>query len=205
MSPYCQVNRLLTFEAGRLAQLHQLDVLEDRKALADFQKKLRSRLWEKFSCRYDGGLPLKVKKFGTLRKKDFTITKLIYQSRPGIFVTSLLYEPAGKGPFPAVLQMHGHNREGKFAVNSPWSLLFDARTVNFNAVSPFAKFLPGAIYSLALSIAGCLQWGDVSLAAALGHGTADFVSPRTSDGTPLSKAEIQTMKKETAQVRKKLV
>ena len=117
MSPYCQVNRLLTFEAGRLAQLHQLDVLEDRKALEDFQKKLRARLWEKFGCRYDAGLPLKVKKFGTLRQKGFTITKLIYQSRPGIFVTALLYEPAGKGPFPAVLQMHGHNKEGKFGVN----------------------------------------------------------------------------------------
>lgn len=117
MSPYCQVNRLLTFEAGRLAQLNQLDVLEDRKALADFQEKLRSRLWKKFGCSYDPGLPLKVKKFGTIRKKDFTVTKLIYQSRPGIFVTALLYVPAGKGPFPAVIQMHGHNKEGKFGIN----------------------------------------------------------------------------------------
>ena len=91
-------------------QLYQQDVLEDRKSLDFFQKKLRTILWEKFGCRYDGGLPLKVKQYGTLRKKDFTITKLIYQSRPGIFVTALLYEPAGKGPFPAVLQMHGHNK-----------------------------------------------------------------------------------------------
>ena len=117
MSPYCQVNRLLTFEAGRLAQLHQLDVMKDRKALAEFQTGLRARLWEKFGCRYDSTLPLKVKKFGTVRKKDFSITKLIYQSRPGIFVTALLYVPSGRGPFPAVLQMHGHNPEGKFGEN----------------------------------------------------------------------------------------
>ena len=91
------------------------------------------------------------------------------------------------------------------AVNSPWSLLFDARTVDFKAVSPFVKFLPGAIYSLALSIPGFLQWGDVSLAAALGHGTVDFVSPRTSDGTELSKAEIRQMKTETARIQGKLV
>ena len=117
MSPYCQVNRLLTFEAGRLAQLHQLDIMKDRKALSVFQAGLRARLWEKFGCRYDSTLPLKVKRFGNIREKDFTITKLIYQSRPGIFVTALLYVPSGKGPFPAVIQMHGHNPEGKFGVN----------------------------------------------------------------------------------------
>ena len=117
MSPYCQVNRLLTFEAGRLSHLHQLDILEDRKTLEKFQKDLRARLWEKFGCRYDEKLPLSVKTFGKRKGKGYTITKLIYQSRPGIFVTALLYEPAGKGPFPAVLQMHGHNPEGKFGVN----------------------------------------------------------------------------------------
>jgi hypothetical protein len=91
------------------------------------------------------------------------------------------------------------------AVNSPGSLLFDARTVDFCAVSPFVKFLPGAIYSLALSIPGFLQWGDVSLAAALGHGKVNFVSPRTSDGSLYSKAEVQRMKKEIIQTAGKLV
>lgn len=117
MSPNCQVNRFLMFEAGRLAQLHQLDLIEDRGTLEKFQKGLRARLWEKFGCRYDGELPLEVKTFGKVKEKGFTVTKLIYQSRPGIFVTALLYEPSGKGPFPAVLQMHGHNPEGKFGLN----------------------------------------------------------------------------------------
>ena len=117
MSKYCQVNRLLTFEAGRLAQLNQLDVVDNAADLRKFQKKLRGILWKKFGCVYDPSLPLKVKKFGVIRKKDFTVTKLIYQGRPGIFVTALLYVPAGKGPFPAVIQMHGHNPEGKFGIN----------------------------------------------------------------------------------------
>lgn len=117
MSKYCQVNRLLTFEAGRLAQLNQLDVVDDAASLRKFQEKLRGILWKKFGCVYDPSLPLKVKKFGVIRKKDFTVTKLIYQSRPGIFVTALLYVPAGKGPFPGVIQMHGHNPEGKFGIN----------------------------------------------------------------------------------------
>ena len=117
LSPRCQVNRLLTFEAGRLARLHQLDLFDDQKSLSFFQDQLRSRLWDKFGCTYDRSLPLEVKEFGTIREKDYSITKLIYQSRPGIFVTALLYIPAGEGPFPAVLQMHGHNAEGKFGEN----------------------------------------------------------------------------------------
>lgn len=117
MSGHCQVNRLLTFEAGRLAQLHQLDVIGNRQQLHRFQTGLRKKLWKKFGCRYDRNLPLEIREFGTIRQKDFSVTKLIYQSRPGLFVTSLLYVPSGKGPFPAVLQMHGHNPEGKFGVN----------------------------------------------------------------------------------------
>ena len=117
MSPDCQVNRFLRFEAGRLACLHQLDVIADETRLRSFQRGLRAKLWRKFGCRYDGSLPLEVREFGTIRKPDFSITKLIYQSRPGIFVTALLYVPSGKGPFPGVIQMHGHNPEGKFAHN----------------------------------------------------------------------------------------
>ena len=90
------------------------------------------------------------------------------------------------------------------AADSPGSLLFDARTVDFAAKSPFDKFLPGAIYSLALSIPGFLKWGDISLLAALGHAPVEFVFPRTSDGTPLSPAEVRSLKKEISQVRGKL-
>ncbi len=116
MSAHCQVNRLLTFEAGRLAQLNQLDVIKDPAQLRKFQRGLRKKLWQKFGCTYDGSLPLEVKEFGTIKEKDYTIVKMVYQSRPGIFVTSLLHIPQGVGPFPAVLLMHGHNPEGKFAV-----------------------------------------------------------------------------------------
>ncbi len=117
LSPDCQVNRLLRFEAGRLARIHQLDVIPDRQTLSRFQRNLRKKLWQKFGCTYDPQLPLKVREFGTIHQTDFSVTKLIYQSRPGIFVTALLYVPSGKGPFPAVIQMHGHNPEGKFGVN----------------------------------------------------------------------------------------
>ncbi len=115
MSAHCQVNRLISFEAGNLSRLHQLDVIHDRESLRKFQNQLRLRLWKIFGCRYDHSLPLDVKEFGKIRRNGFTITKLIYQGRPGIFVTALLYVPDRKGPFPAVLLMHGHNPMGKFA------------------------------------------------------------------------------------------
>ncbi len=117
MSPHCQVNRLLTFEAGRLAQLHQLDVFRDMASLRRFQKRMRAKLWEIFGVKYDRDLPLDVKEYGVVGKDGFSIRKLTYQSQPGVHVTALLYVPEGKGPFPAVIQMHGHNKEGKFGVN----------------------------------------------------------------------------------------
>ncbi len=115
MSDYCQVNRLISFEAGNLARLHQLDEIRDMASLRQFQSRLRSRLWKVFGCRYDHALPLAVREFGKIRRDGFTVTKLIYQGRPGIFVTALLFVPEGKGTFPAVLLMHGHNPTGKFA------------------------------------------------------------------------------------------
>ncbi len=117
MSENCQVTRFLKFEAGRLARLNQLDVFSSIADLRRFQKSLRRKLWRKFGCTYDNSLPLEVKELGTIQEEGFRITKLIYQSRPGISVTALLYVPEGKGPFPAVIQMHGHNPEGKFGVN----------------------------------------------------------------------------------------
>ena len=117
MSEFCQVNRFLRFQAGRLAQIHHLDEMKDLKTLKKFQKNLRQKIWEKTGVSYDNTLPLDVQEFGKIKKDGYTITKLIYQSRPGIYVTALLYMPDGKGPFPAVLQMHGHNPEGKFGTN----------------------------------------------------------------------------------------
>ena len=120
MSPDCPVNRLLQMEAGKLAALNQLDIIENREDLQKFQKDLRKKIWKKLGTVYDGKLPLKTRYFGTCPQEGFTIRKLMYQSQEGIFVTALLYIPAGEGPFPAVLLMHGHNAEGKFAANNQY-------------------------------------------------------------------------------------
>ena len=50
-----------------------------------------------------------------------------------------------------------------------------------------------------------LEDSQLSLAAALGGGTAEFTSPRTSDGSVLTPAEVRNFRKELAAVRKKLI
>ena len=114
-SPQCPVNLMLAGDAARLSRVSQLDPPQDRAALRRFQKKLRAALWEKLGTVYDGSLPLDMREFGTVTRPGFTIRKVLYQSRPDVYVTALLYVPDGEGPFPAVIHMHGHNKEGKFA------------------------------------------------------------------------------------------
>ena len=110
----CPVTRQMRTEAARLERINQFDPPHNMKELKVFQKNLRAKIWEKLSVKYDPKVPLKPEFLGDVPKDGFTIRKVIYQSRPGIYVTALLYVPNGKGPFPAVIHMHGHHAEGKF-------------------------------------------------------------------------------------------
>lgn len=56
---------------------------------------------------------LKAVTTGCVRRKAYTIEKVIYESRPGFKVTANLYVPRGQGPFPAVLGPCGHTQDGK--------------------------------------------------------------------------------------------
>jgi dienelactone hydrolase len=60
--------------------------------------------------------PLNLRVTGTLDRDDYTIEKLVYESRPGFPVTANLYLPKhGEPPRPAVLGTCGHALEGKAA------------------------------------------------------------------------------------------
>jgi dienelactone hydrolase len=52
---------------------------------------------------------LKPQILGTLDRDGYRIEKLIFQSRPDVWVTSNVYVPAGDGKRPAVLAVHGHH------------------------------------------------------------------------------------------------
>lgn len=76
---------------------------------------LRKTIWEKLGVKYDPELPLDSREYGTVRMKGYSVRKITYQSRRGFHVTANLYVPDGKGPFPGVINMHGHWQQGKIA------------------------------------------------------------------------------------------
>lgn len=86
------------------------------KSLAEWQQRkeeLRKRLLESW-----GGFPaekcdLAPKKLGELKRDGYRVEKLIFQTRPGIWMTANAYVPDGDGKRPAVLAVHGHWRGAK--------------------------------------------------------------------------------------------
>jgi hypothetical protein len=51
---------------------------------------------------------------GVLHRDGYRIEKIIFESRPGFYVTALAYVPTDKHPpFPAVLRPLGHYPGGK--------------------------------------------------------------------------------------------
>jgi hypothetical protein len=57
--------------------------------------------------------PLNPSIFGEIKRADYTVSKVYFESLPGFFVTGNLYRPAGPGPFPAILSPHGHWAYGR--------------------------------------------------------------------------------------------
>jgi dienelactone hydrolase len=64
---------------------------------------------------------LKPEIFGEIKRNDYSVAKVYFESLPGFFVTGNLYRPPGEGPFPAILSPHGHWAYGRLentALNS---------------------------------------------------------------------------------------
>jgi dienelactone hydrolase len=67
-----------------------------------------------------GGLPertpLQTHTLGTFERPGYRVQKIVYQSRPGLYVPANLYLPAsGTPPYPGVLFQMGHSLNGKAA------------------------------------------------------------------------------------------
>jgi hypothetical protein len=81
-----------------------------------------ARRWQaarrEFFLRQLDGLPPRPKHVsaqvtGTLAGPGFRVEKVVFESRPGLHVTGLLYLPTSKPPYPAVLMACGHADVGK--------------------------------------------------------------------------------------------
>ncbi|MBI2842242.1 MAG: acetylxylan esterase, partial [Armatimonadetes bacterium] len=73
--------------------------------------------------------PLHPVVFGSLDRGDYIVEKVYLQSYPGVFVTGNLYRPKGEGPFPGVLNPHGHWNAGRLEDSSDCSVA--GRCINF--------------------------------------------------------------------------
>lgn len=66
--------------------------------------------------------PLNARIFGKIDHGDYTVEKAYFESYPGFYCTGNLYRPKGKGPFPGVLNTHGHWADGRFVDNESSSI-----------------------------------------------------------------------------------
>ena len=101
-------------EADRLAD-DSWDHLTSPEAVRALQAKLRVKGLASF-----GGLPertpLNARTTGVIQRKGYKIEKIVFESRPGYFVTGHLFipdSPAFKPPYPAIFVPCGHSAEGK--------------------------------------------------------------------------------------------
>ena len=73
------------------------------------RQRLREAMFAAMGPMPDKPCPLEAKVLGTLKREGYRIEKLVFQSRPDVWVTASAYVPEqAKGKVPAVLAVHGH-------------------------------------------------------------------------------------------------
>lgn len=75
--------------------------------------------------------PLNARVFGKVERDGYSIEKVWFETYPGFYLAGNLYRPLGKGkgPFPAVLNPHGHWSNGRMANEKDGSIA--GRCINF--------------------------------------------------------------------------
>jgi dienelactone hydrolase len=74
---------------------------------------------------------LKAEIFGRIERDGYTVEKVYIQTYPGFYLAGNLYRPLGQGdgPFPGILNPHGHWKEGRLEDSAVGSVA--ARCINF--------------------------------------------------------------------------
>jgi dienelactone hydrolase len=80
-----------------------------RKVWEARRAKLREAMFAAMGPFPEKPCPLEPREVGIIKREGYRIEKLLFQSRPGVWVTASAYVPEGvKGKVPAVLAVHGH-------------------------------------------------------------------------------------------------
>ncbi len=89
--------------------------IKNKEELSEYTDKMRQGFIESLGgIPYDKSLPLNAKTVGIIKEEGLTIEKIIFESRPKVYVTANLYIPEKrKNPCGAVLFQLGHSAKGK--------------------------------------------------------------------------------------------
>jgi dienelactone hydrolase len=80
-----------------------------RKVWLERRTRLRDQIFKAMGPIPPQPCPLEAKELGTLKRMGYRIEKLLFQSRPDVWVTATAYVPEPlSGKVPAVLAVHGH-------------------------------------------------------------------------------------------------
>jgi dienelactone hydrolase len=91
--------------------------LKTPEEVAAYQKRMREFFVEQLGG-FPERTPLDARVVERMDRDGYRIEKVIYQSRPRLYVTALLYLPDAKPPYPGVLVPCGHSGNGK--ANEPY-------------------------------------------------------------------------------------
>ncbi len=103
----------LRLEAQALSATHRLPA-----SVAEWQQRadtLRAELNRRFRLEEESAGPLEPIHHHRLEREGYQVEPVSFLTHGSIRMTGTLYRPDGPGPFPAVLNVHGHHREGKLA------------------------------------------------------------------------------------------
>jgi cephalosporin-C deacetylase-like acetyl esterase len=89
-----------------------INAISTRQDVLDRQKVVVAQLWKMLGGPFEH-TPLNPRVTGIVERPGYRIEKLVFESRPRLYVTANLYVPAGPGRRPAILSPLGHSVNGK--------------------------------------------------------------------------------------------
>lgn len=115
--------------------------------------------------------PLKAEITGRLERDGYVIEKLLFQSRPGFYVTAAVYVPANaRFPAPAVLCPHGHWQDGRYHPEVQARMIGLARRgyivlsldkVGYNEREPEGPHRTRNLFLVGLTVQGIQVWDNM--------------------------------------------
>src|SRR4051812_8137054 len=89
-----------------------MNAISTREQVLARQKSVVTELWKMLGGPLDR-TPLNPRVVGTIERPGYRIERVVFESRPRLYVTANLYVPAGAGRHPAILGPLGHSVNGK--------------------------------------------------------------------------------------------